>query len=195
MANIIITGEMGTGKDFILNKIVQHFNVTRSITDTTRPIREGEVDGIHYNFRTLEEFEQDMAIGRYMEVQSYQTAYGTWLYGSRFNRITNDSIIILDAEGAETYKQHIPFTIHIHLSVWDETERFYRSLARLGDSCNITDVEEVYRRINKDKNKFKGIEEKTPFVVPQIYNDTTVDLVFSILDSMCVERRPNIGGM
>ena len=48
---IILCGQSGSGKDTIATKLINnHFY--RVITNTTRPPRNGEVDGVDYNFIT-----------------------------------------------------------------------------------------------------------------------------------------------
>ncbi|MGL5962663.1 MAG: hypothetical protein ACRCZ0_12045 [Cetobacterium sp.] len=189
MISIIITGEVGVGKDFVMKEISKKYKLHKCVTDTTRPIREGEVDGVDYNFKSCAEFEESLALGEYLETQRYPTVYGDWYYGSKLSEVKPNSMIILDLEGAQTYMKLVPNALHIHLVAWDDTERFYRSLKRLGDTCSYKDVEEVYRRIRKDEHKFKDVEPKdNTYIVPQFYNQTTTDAIFNILDLFVVDK-------
>ena len=53
----IISGPSGSGKDTVLKRIIETNDVNKIIGYTTRPIREGEVNGIDYYFVSKEEFE------------------------------------------------------------------------------------------------------------------------------------------
>ena len=46
----VISGRRGVGKDTIINMIVSQSSIKRIISCTTRPPREGEIDGLHYHF-------------------------------------------------------------------------------------------------------------------------------------------------
>ena len=47
---------------------------------TTRPIREGETDGVEYFFTDREELERQLASGKVIESRTYQTIAGPWTY-------------------------------------------------------------------------------------------------------------------
>lgn len=52
---IALCGKAGAGKDFLLNRIcANHPEFYKIVSNTTRPIREGEKDGISYHFLTDE---------------------------------------------------------------------------------------------------------------------------------------------
>lgn len=51
------------------------------------------------------------------------------------------------------------------------------------------DVDEVYRRIKTDEEKFLNINNIVDFVVPQTYNETTLELVYSIFDRLGIGKR------
>ena len=56
---IILSGPSGSGKDTVLNKLIEiDENVKVSISMTTREMREGEIDGVHYYFVNREFFEK-----------------------------------------------------------------------------------------------------------------------------------------
>ena len=53
----IITGPSGVGKNTIINELSNHLDFYFSVSHTTRPRRENEVDGKDYYFVTEDEFE------------------------------------------------------------------------------------------------------------------------------------------
>ena len=55
----VVSAPAGCGKDTILEQLFKVTeNVGYSVSATSRAPREGEVDGVHYHFRTREQFEQ-----------------------------------------------------------------------------------------------------------------------------------------
>ena len=57
MATIILVGKTACGKSTTA-KLMEKLGYQRIVTDTTRPRREGETDGIDYQFRTQAKFEK-----------------------------------------------------------------------------------------------------------------------------------------
>ena len=47
---------------------------------TTRPIREGETDGVEYFFTSSEKLEQFKNSGKIVELRTYETVMGPWSY-------------------------------------------------------------------------------------------------------------------
>jgi guanylate kinase len=65
---LVITGPSGVGKDTAKELFLKRNPVFQKIvTDTSRPPRKGEINGIHHNFYTKEQFEQRVKEGRYLE--------------------------------------------------------------------------------------------------------------------------------
>lgn len=188
MSNIVILGQIGCGKDYVLSRLSKRYKLHKTVTDTTRPIREGEINGVHYNFISEEEFKENLKNGKYIEHQEYSTVKGVWYYGTSRDSIKPNSVIILDKDGYLEYKKYVPNCISIYLSCIDETERFYRSIKRLSE-CNMKDVDEVHRRIKQDEDKFKNIHNLVDFVIPQIYNETTLDLVFDVMKRVGIDKK------
>ena len=74
MANIIyIMGKSATGKDTIYKELKEKINVNSYVSYTTRPKREGETQGIDYNFITREEFCKLQKQNKVMEYRNYNT--------------------------------------------------------------------------------------------------------------------------
>ena len=59
---LVISGFAGTGKGTIVSMLRERYgNYALSVSATTRAPRNGEVDGVHYFFKTKEEFLQMIA--------------------------------------------------------------------------------------------------------------------------------------
>lgn len=72
---IILSAPSGCGKSSIAEQLIKNDpNIVLSISCTTRKPRPGEVDGLHYFFRTLEDFQNT----EYLETaEIYGNLYGT----------------------------------------------------------------------------------------------------------------------
>ena len=99
---LVLMGKTCSGKDTICNELVKGYGFKRVITYTTRPIGEGEVDGVNYHYISNEEFNQKEEKGFFIESKSYKTAMGDWKYGTAMEDIRHaddKSVIILTPEG------------------------------------------------------------------------------------------------
>ncbi|OON86458.1 guanylate kinase [Oribacterium sp. C9] len=76
-------GKSASGKDTIYKKLKELKPEWREITPyTTRPIREGETEGVEYHFVSNEQMDQFKRDGKIIEERIYQTVYGPWRYGT-----------------------------------------------------------------------------------------------------------------
>ena len=80
---IVICGPSGVGKGTLINKLMEYYSEKYfgfSVSHTTRKPREGEIDGIHYNFTTVEAIKKDIDSGLFIE---YAEVHGNF-YGTRY---------------------------------------------------------------------------------------------------------------
>ena len=80
-AILILSGPSGAGKSTLLKEVIDDIGECYfSISTTTRPIREGETNGIHYHFVNEEEFKQDIEEDMFLEhAHVHGNYYGTSL--------------------------------------------------------------------------------------------------------------------
>ena len=78
---LVLSGPSGAGKSSLINKIAADIgDYYFSISTTTRPIREGEEEGVHYHFVSREEFEKDIEEDHFLEhALVHGNYYGTSL--------------------------------------------------------------------------------------------------------------------
>jgi guanylate kinase len=90
MYNIIaLMGESGSGKDTVLKEmLIQHPELHKIISSTSRPKREKEVEGINYHYYTDDEF-LDKIINREMIEFSI---FNNWKYGTEIKALDEDKI-------------------------------------------------------------------------------------------------------
>lgn len=77
-----LMGKSSSGKDTVYRRLLADagLGLRRMVTGTTRPIREGETDGVEYYFYTDKELEKLRKAGRIIECRSYDTVHGIWNY-------------------------------------------------------------------------------------------------------------------
>jgi guanylate kinase len=78
---LVVSGPSGVGKSVLVEKLLAEFPRIRfSVSCTTRSIRPGEAHGVNYFFLSREQFEADIAAGRFLEHAEFNGhRYGTHL--------------------------------------------------------------------------------------------------------------------
>ena len=107
---IIISAPSGTGKSTIIGRIIDDpaLRLEFSISATTRSPREGEVNGVHYHFLSVEEFKDAIAKDGLVE---YEEVYPGRFYGTLKSEIAriqekgNNAILDIDVKGGVNVKR------------------------------------------------------------------------------------------
>lgn len=121
MSPVVIAGPSGAGKTVIFkNVLARHAEqIALSVSATTRSKREGEVDGEQYHFLTLEQFQEKIHNGEFLE---YEEVYPGGFYGtlkSEVERIVNSGklpLLELDVNGALAIKKMYPDALIIFIA-------------------------------------------------------------------------------
>lgn len=72
---VVIAGPSGSGKTVLSNKLKEQHNFAELVSATTRDKREGEIDGVDYNFFTEEKFLELDSQGGLIEKVNYNGKY------------------------------------------------------------------------------------------------------------------------
>lgn len=77
-----LMGKSSCGKDTIYKRILSEgiLPLKTLVSYTTRPIRDGETDGVEYYFLTEKELQALEAENRIIELRAYDTIHGIWKY-------------------------------------------------------------------------------------------------------------------
>lgn len=115
---VIISGPSGVGKSTICGDIIERMeNVQLSISTTTRPKADTEVDGKDYHFITEQQFQQKVDSDEFLEhAEVFGNLYGT-LKANVNKAIEQGKTIILeiDVQGAVQVKERYPQAIMIFI--------------------------------------------------------------------------------
>jgi guanylate kinase len=99
----IVSAPSGAGKTTLVERLVERLsNLKMSRSYTSRPARDGEADGVDYNFVSRARFEEMIAEGNFLE---WANVFGN-LYGTCANdteRLLDegcDVVLVIDVQGA-----------------------------------------------------------------------------------------------
>lgn len=103
----VVSGSSGAGKTTLVNaaleELQKQFPIERVITYTTRPQREGEVDGKDYYFLSVEEFKKKIQEGFFIEWSSwYDNYYGSPVSILEKIKTGTSFVTIVDQAGAQS---------------------------------------------------------------------------------------------
>lgn len=116
---IVISGPSGVGKDTIIERLLKMGGSLRySVSFTTRPKRDYEVDGVHYSFVTKPKFEELIGRGEFLEWAEYNGFY----YGTSRTRVEKlqreglDVILKIEVRGAEQVRAKRPDGVFVFIA-------------------------------------------------------------------------------
>ncbi len=64
---VVLHGPSGVGKDSVIARLRERTGIHRATSSNSRPMREGEQEGVDYHFFSREEFERKIAAGDFIE--------------------------------------------------------------------------------------------------------------------------------
>ena len=139
---LIITAPSGAGKSTLIKALMEKYPTLFqfSISATTRPPRQGEVDGQHYHFLSTEAFKAAQADNAFLEWEEVYTGlfYGT--LRSEVSRIQNNGAIPLfdiDVNGGLSLQQKIdPKPLSIFIKPPSKAVLEQRLIARKTESAD-----------------------------------------------------------
>ena len=185
-----IMGKSASGKDTIYKELLKQnkVNLQTLITYTTRPIREGEQDGVEYNFASEEELEQFKQEGKLIEIREYQTMHGVWKYftvdDGRLDLEHHSYIFIGTLESflklRDYYGKEVLVPIYITL---DDGIRLNRALAR-EQQQEQPRYAELCRRYLADEEDFSDIKLRDADIQMRFENDDLDAALYQIVEYM-----------
>ena len=161
MGNIYyMMGKSSSGKDTLFKEVQRELPELKTITlYTTRPIREGERDGVEYFFVSEETLNSYEKLGKVIELRAYNTVHGIWKYAT-----IDDGQVDLDRENylvigtLESYDKMRQYygkdkLVPIYIEV-EDGERLFRALERERKQ-EVPKYAELCRRFLADTEDFK----------------------------------------
>ena len=117
---IVLSGPSGVGKGTVRKEIFDDPTTSYkySISMTTRQMREGEVNGVDYFFKTKEEFEALIQEDQFIEYAEYVgNYYGTPVQYVKDTRAEGHDVFLeIEVEGARQVRKKFPDALFIFLA-------------------------------------------------------------------------------
>ena len=107
----VISGPSGAGKGTLVARLVQAVpDAWVSVSATTRAPRKGEIDGVHYQFKTPEQFQQLIDTDGLLEWAEYSSnRYGTPRASVAEHMAAGQQVILeIDVQGAFQIRKKVP---------------------------------------------------------------------------------------
>lgn len=142
---IILVGPSASGKSVVAKYLTNELGYKKFVTSTTRPIRVGEINGIDYNFLTIDTFNKKIDNNEFIE----HTFYNGNFYGTEKKLVDDDTVLIVETEGLKEFKKLNLKNVFSYFLIVDEETRIKRMEERGDDSSLIS------KRVNHDHIKFK----------------------------------------
>jgi guanylate kinase len=104
----IVSAPSGAGKTTLVERLVEQTpRLKMSRSYTSRPAREGEIDGVDYNFVTRDRFEAMIADGDFLEwADVFGNLYGTLAVDTeRVLETGCDLVLVIDVQGARKVRR------------------------------------------------------------------------------------------
>lgn len=184
-----ISGKSSTGKDTIYQRLLadEELGFKRITMYTTRPMREGEKNGVEYFFATNEEALRHEADGSLVEMRIYNTVFGPWKYYTR-----NDGQIDLAGKDnylaigtIEAYEKYCAYygkenICPIYIEI-DDGVRLQRALDRERRQLK-PQYREMCRRFIADDDDFSEENLKKCGIDKRFVNDNLEECIGKILE-------------
>ena len=163
-AVLVLSGPSGAGKSTLLNEVIHDIGECYfSISTTTRPIRDGESNGIHYHFVGEEEFKQDIDDEMFLEhAYVHGNYYGTSIKPVKRALKAGKLVIFdIDVQGNTVVNNRLG---DITTSVFISPPTLSELKERL-EERNTDDQEVIDRRIKMAKREIQRIAEYDYLIV------------------------------
>ena len=117
---LVVSGPAGVGKGTVDGALIaKHPEIKMSVSVTTRAPRPGEIEGVHYFFRTKEEFDRMIEQDAFLE---YMHVFGMNYYGTPKAFVEaerekgNHVILEIDVQGAMKVKESCPDAVMVFIA-------------------------------------------------------------------------------
>jgi guanylate kinase len=176
---IVLSGPSGVGKGTVRKALfeLEGHNLVYSISMTTRPPRDGEIDGEDYYFVSKEEFEERIKNDAFLEWAQFVGHY----YGTPKDKIEDqlkqgkEVVLEIEVQGALQVREKMSDAVFIFIAPPNK-EALYRRLLRRGTESN----EVIQKRMDKAEREFP-LAHKYDYIVVNDEVTNAADRVLAII--------------
>lgn len=187
-----VMGKSSSGKDTIFKKIQERLPELKTIVlYTTRPIREGEKDGVEYYFVGDKELEMFQREGKIIEFRSYNTVHGKWNYftvaDNQIQLEESSYLVIGTLVSYEKMKEYFggENLVPVYIEV-EDGERLARAVERERKQES-PKYAELCRRFLADTEDFSEENLKKQGIKRRFYNENVEKCVDEIV--LCIKEK------
>lgn len=178
---LVVSGPAGVGKGTLDKALMErNHTIKMSVSATTRAPRPGEIEGVHYFFKTEEEFKAMVDRGEFLE---YMHVFGSNYYGTPRSFVEQnlqngyDVILEIDVQGAMKVKQSFPDAVLIFITAPSMSEIKSRLIGRGTET-----MEQVEKRFATAFKEIKMIPQYDYVIVNDVV-DVAVHHMEAILEA------------
>ena len=141
---IVVSGPSGVGKGTICDRLVKELNAEYSVSYTTREPRVGEVNGVNYNFISMDDFKKKIELGDFLEYNLYNGNYYGTSKSFVLSRMEKGINVFseIDVNGARNVKRIFPDALLIYIAPPSMEELRNRLIGR-----GTEDMEKINNRL------------------------------------------------
>lgn len=164
---IVIVGKGGSGKDH-LRKELEKIGFRYCVSHTTRPPRDGEIDGEDYYFISRDSAAHEFAAkGKFYEY----VIFNEWVYGTSIDEFSKSNLFIMTPSGLSKMKEiDREESVVVYLDINEDIRR-----ERLSKR---NDVDKIERRLEADREDFRSFTDFDYAITDPFFsaNDPIFDL-------------------
>lgn len=170
----ILSAPSGGGKSSLARALVESSDsIVTSISHTTRAVRPGETDGVHYFFVDRPRFEEMIATDQFLE---YASVFGEFYGTSRKmveNALASGKHVILDIEwqGARQVREALPDVVSVYILPPSLEALAARLVARGRET-----EEQIAVRLAEAANEMIHYDEYDYIVINEFFEDALSEL-------------------
>lgn len=192
-----VMGKSSSGKDTIYKRLLErHADFHTVVPYTTRPVREGERDGVEYFFVDEDRLREMRENGQVIEVRSYNTKCGVWTYftadDGQIDLSRYDYLIIGTLVSYQALRRYFgeEKLIPVYIEVEDGM-RLERALARERQQ-EVPRYAEMCRRFLADEDDFseKNLEQAG---IGKRFENAEMEKCLREIDKYILKNRENGG--
>ena len=178
---LVVSGPSGVGKGTLVKALMdRNSKIKMSVSATTREPRPGEIEGVHYFFKSEEEFKAMADRGEFLE---YIHVFGSKYYGTPRSVVEQhlsngyDVILEIDVQGAMKVKQSFPDAVLMFITAPSMSEIKSRLIGRGTET-----MEQVEKRFATAFEEVKMIPQYDYVVINDVV-DVAVHHLEAILEA------------
>ncbi len=176
---VVLSGPSGVGKGTVRKALfeMEGHDLVYSISMTTRPPREGEIDGDDYYFVSKEEFERRIKADAFLEWAQFVGHY----YGTPKDKVDEqlkqgkEVVLEIEVQGALQVREKMSDAVFVFIAPPNK-ETLYRRLLRRGTESNET----IQKRMDKAEREFP-LAHKYDYIVVNDEVRNAADRILAIV--------------